>query len=208
MIDISQLASMSLTFFIVAVSPGPATLSNAVVAMHQGRKVALIHGAGLACGLAFWGVIAASGMGVVLQGSVYLLSLLKIAGGLYLLWLALLAGKSAWRPRKATPVSPSSTHWFLQGLLLNLSNPKAVLAWVAALSLGLDADAGVKALVIATLLCMAAGVLVYVLYACLFSFAGVMQLYKRFSRWVDGSIAAFFTVAGLGLVRSSFVEHS
>ena len=73
MIDFFSLASIVLTFFIVAVSPGPATLSNAIVAMQNGRREGLIYGVGLSCGLAFWGLVAASGMGVVLQSSVYLI---------------------------------------------------------------------------------------------------------------------------------------
>ena len=83
--ELASLSTVALTFFIVTVSPGPATISNATIAMQYGRKTGLSYGAGLSCGLAFWGIVAASGMGAILQGSLYLLVLLKIAGGLYLL---------------------------------------------------------------------------------------------------------------------------
>ncbi len=207
MIDLFSLASIALTFFIVAVSPGPATISNAVVAMHQGRKAGLIYGAGLSCGLAFWGLIAASGMGVVLQGSVYVLSILKILGGLYLIWLAFLAARSAWRPDTEEAISQSKRNWFLQGLILNLSNPKAVLAWMAALSVGLSSNADIYSVVLATGVCMAAGFLVYVIYSLLFSVGGVMRVYKRFRQWVEGILAGLFALAGIGLIRSSFVQQ-
>jgi len=75
MIDPLSLASTGLAFFLVAVSPGPATLSNSTIAMSHGRKTSLIYGAGLSTGLVFWGVIAASGMGALLQSSLYVLEL-------------------------------------------------------------------------------------------------------------------------------------
>lgn len=208
MIDWFSLSSITVTFFMVAVSPGPATLSNAVVAMHRGRKTGLIYGAGLACGLAFWGLIAASGMGVVLQSSAYLLSFLKVLGGLYLLWLAFLSARSASRPSLEKSVSSKNKNWFLQGLLLNLSNPKAVLAWMAALSVGLNSKAEIYSIALATSICMVAGLLVYVLYSILFSIGGIMYTYRRFRRWIDGVVAGLFALAGIGLIRSSFTEQT
>lgn len=55
----------------------------------------MVFGAGLAVGLAFWGVIAAIGMGVLLQGSVYALSAMKVAGAVCLLYLALRSSRAA-----------------------------------------------------------------------------------------------------------------
>lgn len=207
MIDLFSLSSIALTFFIVAVSPGPATLSNAAVAMQQGRKIGLIYGAGLSVGLAFWGLIAASGMGVLLQGSVYLFSILKVLGGLYLIWLALLSARSACRPASKKANVSSRQNWFFQGLLLNLSNPKAVLAWMAALSVGLSSDANISSVALATVVCMASGFLVYVSYSLLFSLGGVMRVYKRCRQWIDGIVAGLFALAGLALIRSSFTQE-
>ncbi|WP_218044145.1 LysE family translocator [Kiloniella majae] len=215
-----SLASIGLAFFIVAVSPGPATLANATVSMSKGRKAGLIYGAGLSCGLGFWGIIAASGLGAVLQSSVYLLMILKVFGGLYLLWLAFQSARTAMKPdvEKGTqsPDKKDIVHnsfirgWFIQGLILNLSNPKAVVAWMAALSVGLDANANdgvwAYALIAATLMCMVIGVLVYVFYAVIFSFGGIMRGYNRCRRWINGVIAGLFTLAGFGLIRSAFIR--
>ncbi|WP_218044927.1 LysE family translocator [Kiloniella majae] len=215
-----SLASIGLAFFIVAVSPGPATLANATVSMSQGRRAGLIYGAGLSCGLGFWGIVAASGLGAVLQSSVYLLMILKVFGGLYLLWLAFQSARAAIKPdvEKGTqsPDKKDIVHnsfirgWFIQGLILNLSNPKAVVAWMAALSVGLDANANdgvwAYALIAATLMCMIIGVLVYVFYAVIFSFGGIMRGYNRCRRWINGAIAGLFTLAGFGLIRSAFIR--
>ena len=206
MIDLFSLASTGLAFFVVAVSPGPATISNATIAMSFGRKTGLIYGAGLSCGLGFWGLIAATGMGAVLQSSLYLLMILKVLGGLYLLWLAFLSARSACRSGAESMVVLAKQSWFLQGLLLNMSNPKAVLAWMAALSVGLDSDDGIHALVAATAVCIAVGFAVYALYSVLFSIGGVMRWYQRCRHWVNGAAAGLFALAGVGLIRSAFTR--
>ena len=105
--DLLSLASIGVAFFLVTAAPGPATMSNAAIAMSYGRESGLKYGLGLSFGLAFWGLVAASGMGAVLQSSIYLLMVLKVLGGLYLLWLAFLSGRSAWRSDPEKPVESS-----------------------------------------------------------------------------------------------------
>ncbi len=204
MIELISLMSVAVTFFIVTVSPGPATISNATIAMQHGRKTGLIYGSGLACGLAFWGVVAASGMGALLQSSFYFLVILKIVGGLYLLWLAFLSARSVWIPKAQASVFLPKQSWFWQGFLLNLSNPKAVLAWMAALSVGLDSNDDLYAIIVATMVCMMVGFTAYALYSILFSVEGIMRVYQACRRWIDGAVAGLFSLAGFGLIRSAF----
>lgn len=206
MIDIYSLLSVGLAFFLVAVSPGPATISNATIAMSHGRKQSFIFGLGLSCGLVFWGIIAATGMGAVLQSSLYVLTALKVIGGLYLLWLAFLSARSAWRYEPENRISPCHQNWFLKGLLLNISNPKSVIAWMAALSIGLDANDGIWALVGATVVCILVGFVVNALYTLFFSMTGMMRWYQHFRQRINGVVASFFTLAGFGLIRSAFVS--
>ena len=185
------LVSCGLAFFIVAVSPGPATISNAAIAMSEGRSASLIYGAGLSTGLVFWGVIAASGMGAVLQTSVYVLTVLKILGGLYLIWLAFLSGRSAWQADALPVFHAGGKKLFLRGLVLNMSNPKSVIAWMAA-----------------TVVCMVVGFMTNALYSIVFSVNGMMQIYERGKRKIDGVVASLFALAGLGLIRSALVRSA
>ncbi len=207
MIDFVSLSVSAVAFYAVAVTPGPANLSNATIAMSHGRKISLIYSLGLSFGLVFWGLIAASGMGAVLQGSVYLLMALKILGGLYLLWLALLTARSANQADSdAPPPSSSEKRWFLRGLILNVSNPKSVIAWMAALSVGLDANDGLQAVIATAIVCAAVGFINNALYSYVFSIAGMMRVYRRFRRRIDGLAAVLFSLAGFGLIRSAFAR--
>lgn len=203
MVDWETLLSVALAFFVVTVSPGPANIAVATVAMSSGRRHGLLFGAGLSFGLAFWGVIAATGMGAVLRSSEVLLIALKLCGGLYLLWLAYQSGRSALKKTDSTQHTTRDGRWFMRGLVLNLSNPKAVVAWMAALSMGLGIGDDSGHVIAATLVCMALGFLNYAGYALAFSLSGFMAGYSRLRRWIDGAVAGLFAFAGFGLIRSA-----
>jgi threonine efflux protein len=92
--NIESYLAIAVAFFIVTVSPGPANIAVATVAMHSGRTAWLLFGLGLSVGLAFWGAVAATGLGVVVQSTTTLLTLLKLFGGAYL---------SGWQSSQAVP---------------------------------------------------------------------------------------------------------
>lgn len=206
MADIASLLTVGTAFFVVAASPGPATLATATVSMSAGRHNGLIFGAGLSVGLAFWGLIAATGMGALLQASSITLITLKILGGAYLIWLACLSARSACQKKAEMSSVRLSGSWFKRGLLLNLSNPKAVLAWMATLSLGVGDSHGIGQVIWATSLCVVLGFLIYSGYVLLFSTYGAMNFYARLRRWIDGVVAGLFALAGLSLLRSAILK--
>lgn len=204
MIDPTSAILAGFAFFAVAVSPGPATLSNAAIAMRHGFRASLVYGLGLSVALAIWGLLAATGMGALLLASVQVLSALKIAGGLYLLWLAWQSGKAAMQGGEIASLQTGEGRWFLRGLILNLSNPKSVIAWMAALAIGTAPEAGSGAVVASYLACVLAALLCNLLYSAGFSRPGMMGLYRRFRRWVDGLAGGLFALGGLALIRSAF----
>lgn len=203
MIDIAPLGATAAAFFLVAVSPGPANIACASVAMSRGRPAGLRFGLGLAIGLAFWGLLAATGMGAVLQASETALIVMKLLGGAYLLWLAFASARSAARPQKMASVELGHQRWVWRGLLLNLTNPKAVFAWMAALAVGLDPSDGMASVALATLICGALGMVNYAGWAILFSTSSAMALYNRLRRGIDAAVATLFAFAGIGLIRSA-----
>jgi len=203
-IEMTDFAPIILAFFIVSASPGPATIATATVSMRFGRREGLLFGCGLSLGLAFWGVVAASGLGAILQTSAHLLMVMKLIGGGYLLWLAFQSGRDALRGTDSSVIPVERGRWFKRGLLLNLSNPKAVVAWMAALSMGMGADTGGHQVLLATTICAVLGLVIYTAYALAFSLPHFMAGYRRFQRWIDGVVAGLFVLAGLGLIRSAF----
>jgi len=180
-------------FAIAAGAPGPATLAVAGVSMAQGRRAGLAIAMGLSVGLAFWGVLVALGLSYLLAQFAAALFALKLVGAGYLFYLAYKSYRAA-RDGVSIMATPTpSRGMFRRGLLLNLLNPKAALAWVAALALGSGA-------LISAVMCAVVGLLLYVLYATVFSLAPVMAAYRRAARAIEGVFAAVFALAGLKLL--------
>ncbi|MEM1377012.1 MAG: LysE family translocator [Pseudomonadota bacterium] len=194
-------------FVVLTVAPGPANLAVAAVSMSRGRLDGFRFAAGLGVGFAFWGVIAATGLGSLLQASAHAMFVLKIVGGAYLLWLALLSLRNA-TSVDVKSVSAPQRNWFTAGMVMNLSNPKAIVAWLAALAAGFGENNTTTQLVTVTAICIAIGFANYFGYAALFSFQACMSLYRRFAKWVDGVMAAVFAATGLAIIKSAFSRSS
>jgi threonine/homoserine/homoserine lactone efflux protein len=202
MTDPSFLLAPSFAFMVLVGAPGPATLAVTAMAMSQGRRAALVFAAGLSLGLAMWGLVAAVGLGAAMLAWAPALFAFRLAGGAFLLWLAWNSVRSALAPapasRDAAGIAP--TAMFRRGLLLNMLNPKAVLAWGAVIALGLpeaERAAGYAAMLG---LCAAIGTSIYVCYALTFSLPSIRAGYARFRRWVEAACAAVFGLVGVRLL--------
>ncbi len=195
MIDVGGVTALA-TFLVAAGSPGPATLAVAGTAMASGRAAGLMMGAGLALGLAAWGVAVGLGFGALVAQSPIFLTIFKVIGGSYLLYLAWVTGRAALQEADA-PETIGEGRAFRRGLILNLGNPKAALAWIAALALSAGGAAPGWGIVVA---CAALGFGIYAAYAWAFALPPVRSVYRRFRRWIDGVTAALFALAGLRLL--------
>ncbi len=124
----------------LSLSPGPNGLLALTHGALHGRRKTLFTIMGGALG--FVAIIALSmfGIGALLKSSVLWLTVLKWAGGAYLVWL----GIQVWRapPVAAAdgvaPVRASGGAMFRQGLLSAVSNPKALLFFAAFLPQFID----------------------------------------------------------------------
>ncbi|ABR62971.1 LysE family translocator [Sinorhizobium medicae] len=196
-------------YVIAAGSPGPSNMQIMAVAMHSGRRAALILAAGVVSGSFFWGAMAATGVSAVLTRYAEALIVLKIFGGLYLLYLAFKAGKSALAsdPQTASNSSrngavPTAAELYRRGLLMHLSNPKSILAWIALVTLGLGPGSSWHTLGAILGGCAVLSVTIFCGYAIVFSTAPMVRLYRRARRWIEGVLALFFGFAGLRLLLS------
>ena len=111
---------------LVIVAPGPDTLLVTRNVFRRGRRGGLVTGAGTITGLALWSVAAALGLSALLAASEVGYNVVRVAGGLYLIWL----GAASLRSHGAVPAAPTKApampmhRAYLSGLLSNLLNPK------------------------------------------------------------------------------------
>ena len=186
-------------------SPGPNVLAVFGTAMSEGRRAGIALAFGIATGSVLWALLTAAGLSALLATYAAALTAIKIAGGLYLLWLAFKAFRAAASPHAiATTVNRqrSPRAYLLRGLAIQMTNPKAVLAWIAIMSLGLRHDAPlwvVGAIVVGTSVLSFA---IHYLYAVAFSTPTMVRLYGRARRAIQTTLGVFFGFAGVNLLAS------
>jgi len=191
-------------YVLTAGSPGPSTMGIMGIAMRHGRKPAAAMAAGVVTMSFAWGLIAVTGLAALVIRYAQALAILKIAGGLYLLWLAFKSARSAMQ-KDAAPLVISAGEdnlgaMYRRGVLMHVGNPKAILAWVALMSLGVGAHASAEHLALAFGGCVLLGMLIFFGYAVLFSTAPMVKGYARARRWIDGTLSIVFAGAGARLL--------
>ncbi|OCX20558.1 LysE family translocator [Pseudomonas graminis] len=206
--DLHHLLLVYTAYIVGAASPGPSNMRIMAVAMHRGRRAALVLAAGVISGSFFWGAMAATGVSAVLTQYANALTLLKILGGAYLLFLAFKAARSAMtsseqveRAIAATP-DVSGVRLYQRGLLMHLTNPKALLGWVATMTLGLGAHATPQTVAVILAGCAVLSVNIFCGYAIVFSTTPMIRAYRRARRWIEGTLAAVYATAGVKLLWS------
>lgn len=195
------------TFFLAIASPGPNVLAIIGTSMSVGRRSGIALALGVAAGSFGWAMLAAVGLTALLASYAAALTAIKIAGGLYLLWLSYKSFRSAASPHdiEATTLSGSTrtpSGYALRGFAIQMTNPKAALAWIAIISLGLREHAPpwvAFAIVVGTSIL---SVIIHWLYAVAFSTRVMVRAYSRARRWIQGALGAVFAVAGIKLLTS------
>ncbi|TKC86281.1 LysE family translocator [Trinickia terrae] len=197
------------TYLIGTASPGPSNLAIMSLAMRSGRKAAVTFALGVMSGSFFWATLATLGLSAVLTAYSGLLVAIKVAGGAYLLWLALKSAKSALtsNDKLGETAGPqpaqSAARLYTRGLLMHLTNPKAILVWLAIISIAFPVGAQARHTTLAVVAgCICIGVLVFCGYAILFSMPSARRIYLAIRRWLDATLAVAFGYAGIRLLMS------
>ncbi|MFC4160440.1 LysE family translocator [Chitinimonas lacunae] len=129
--------------FFISGTPGPNMLLAMTHGIHYGFSRSTVSMVGLLAGLGVILSISLGGLGAVLLASEHAFTLLKYLGAAYLIYL----GIKTWRSQDgglsaegAAPPAPRNWQLFRTGLLISLSNPKAILFGVAFFPQFIDAS--------------------------------------------------------------------
>ena len=175
----------ALAFFaasvLLALVPGPDNVFVLLHAAAHGARAGLLVVLGLCSGLLFHTGAVALGLAALLAASSTAFTTLKALGAAYLLWLAWLS----WRAPAGLPgenVAPSlgARQTYLRGVLMNISNPKVALFFLAFLPQFVEPARGAVALQILQL----GGVF---MLATLLTFGAVALLAGRFGQQLQDS---------------------
>lgn len=194
-------------YFIAVISPGPATMAIISASVTRGRSSGMALAMGVMTGSITWATAAALGLSAIIAGHPQALHVMKILGGLYLLWLAIQALRAAFR-KGDLPVGHalgqdvSLFRLYLKGLMVHLTNPKAVFVWLALVSLGLPHDAPWYITPFFILVCFLIGTVTMNSVALFFSLPPVLAGYRKARRFIDGAMAVFFGFAAFELLMA------
>ncbi|MBR7971847.1 LysE family translocator [Burkholderia vietnamiensis] len=194
-------------YLIGTAMPGPGNLSIANASLNYGRMPGLATAAGVISGSLCWGVTAAAGVSAMLLSYRPLLMWLKILGALYLLWLAHKAVRTAFSSRDPMKAATQTRRggaamFYLQGLGIHLTNPKAILSWLTVTTLGLSANSPAWTSFMLVAGCATLGCIVFTTYALAFSSHSAGPFFTRTRKPFGLFCGAFYCVLAAGFIRS------
>lgn len=196
MLTVQELAWFALAALVLVLTPGPNMIYCISRALCQGRSARLVSLGGVVLGFVVHLLAASFGLTALLLAVPLAFDTIKLAGAMYLLWLAWQAvkpgGLAPFEPREL-PHDPPRT-LFLMGFMTNLLNPKVAMFYLSffpqflhpergelllqSLSLG-GVHIGVSAGVNTVLVCFAAGMA---------GFLNRNRRWMRVQRYVMGTV--------------------
>ncbi len=139
----AQILLFLVTSLVVIITPGQDMILVLSRSISQGPKAGVSTAAGVSTGLIGHTLLAAFGLGAILQASDILFFIIKIVGAMYLAYLGIKlirTNKSELDLSHESPVSPKSL--FFQGAASNISNPKITIFYFAFLPQFIQTDIG------------------------------------------------------------------
>jgi threonine/homoserine/homoserine lactone efflux protein len=205
LLTLPQLAAFLAAAVLVTLAPGPDNLLILSLGMARGRRPGVAFGLGCALGCLNHTLLAALGVSALIAASPIAFTTLRIAGGLYLIWIGMQTLRNA-RAFGATQVANTPTdtpgRLFVKGLVANAINPKVILFFLAFLPQFVDSQRGHVAWQIAQLGALFT-VETVVIFGAIGWYAG--SLGERLARrpaigaWLDRLAGGIFVALGLRL---------
>lgn len=205
MLSPEQFTGFLLAAVLITASPGPDNLMVLGLGMSRGRLQGMVFGLGCALGCLSHTLLAVLGVSALIAASPWAFAVLKVCGGLYLLWMGWQALRSQGGAQVGAVQTPheSLQRLFFKGVLANAINPKVVLFFLSFLPQFVESARGDVPLQLALL-----GLLFTLQAALLFGalgyFAGAigqrLNRQPRMGLWLDRLAGAVFVVLGLRLI--------
>lgn len=180
-------------------SPGPSVALILGIAVGQGRAAALITAFGIGTASILLSLATVLGLAALFAQAAEVMTLVRFIGAAYLLWLAYGAFRKAIAPPELRIGAVASGRLWLSGFLLQLTNPKAILFWLAVAAVGGvgTAPPHIVALFVAGAFVNSAGG--HGLWALALSAAPVRRGYQRLRSPIEAALGAVFTFAAFRL---------
>ncbi|PZM16021.1 LysE family translocator [Rhizobium tubonense] len=203
--------SIIVAIAIGAMSPGPSFVLVSRIAISRSRTAGFSAALGMGVGGVTFATLALLGLNALLMQVAWLYALLKIGGGLYLIYLGIRIWKGATEelrvdaPSGPATISPVRNFWF--GLATQLSNPKTAIFYGSIFAALLPASPNGWLLMAVPPAVFAVEAGWYCVVALAFSSSRPRAFYLRLKTWIDRVAGAVMGALGLRLVVESLPRH-
>lgn len=194
------LASLWALQLLAVISPGQSFVIASKVALSSGRAAGVAAAFGMGLGTLVWSVSAIVGLALLLERLGWLYTALKLAGGLYLVFLAWQIWRNSGEPPQlavATGRGISNARAFALGFTTQIANPKVAIFFGSIFVALLPAQAPLWVYAAAVAIVSFNEVLWYSIVAIACSVERSRQAYAGGKRWIDKLMAV--ALGGLGL---------
>lgn len=203
MIPFSDVVAFNLVLLAAILVPGPAFLFITRTSLVSGRRAGIAAGLGLATGASFWTLCALLGLDGLFAAFPALYVAAKIFGAFYLIYLAIGMWRDAGKAFDGTMQPPSRVGpRYLQGLLINLGNPKSMLFSASVIVLAFPNGITGAHVALVPMNQFVLEAICYVGFAGLFSLPAFRRGYLSFARAINRICGAVMALLGIRLLLS------
>jgi homoserine/homoserine lactone efflux protein len=196
------------TWSLVALTPGPAVMCSMAQSTRRGFRSSLAGVFGVQVGNLLFFICIAAGLATLLTSATMAFTFLRVAGGVYLFYLGARIILRTFQARLTGPAQLGAAltarrGLFLQGLLIQITNPKALLFMSALLPQFIDPG---RPLLLQLLILGAATIMIDAVVLSSYAFFaehGIRTFRAfRFSQWLERALGAALVFFGFRLLFS------
>ncbi|MFC4455526.1 LysE family transporter [Deinococcus sonorensis] len=198
------LLAIAALHLVVLVIPGPDVLLVSQTAIARSRRAAVLAGLGVVGGIACWAALALLGINVLFQHFAWIHGVIRVAGGLYLLWMAYGLWQSSRSAQAHAQVQAplGDLRALRSGFLTNIANPKAAVFFGSVFSSVLPAHSSASLKLGAFAVIVLLSLSWFALVALGMSTARLQAIYLQARRRIDQIAGGIMAAFGLLLLSS------
>lgn len=197
--DLLLLLSIGVVQLLAVISPGPSFLITARTAVARSRLDGVKVALGLTAGTVIWSSAALLGLNAVFHAMPMLFMAMKVAGALFLIWIAWQIFRHA-RDPIAMDGADATGNPFMRGFLTQLANPKVVVFFGSIFIAMLPASVPLWMTLALIAIVSFNELWWYTVVALFFGSGPVRSFYLRAKAWIDRITGLFLGALGLRLL--------
>ncbi len=204
--DVSTWFLFMMVAIVAVISPGPAILLSLSNSIRFSVSKVVLSSFGNICGLLILSTAAIFGLGAILKTSTTLFLIIKLIGAAYLIYL----GIRQWLSKtnffdsveKDITQIKSDKRFFVEGFLIAMTNPKAILFFTALFPQFINTQqALVPQFLIMTFTFMAISFVALVTYGLLATKAKHWLSIGQRAKWFNRTLGSLFVLIGVSLLQ-------